>query len=300
MKDLGRWNRWKRAATCAIPWLFLVTGARAEVGVVVLPGVPPSPLGSIIMAKSVDQPEPTPTVWSRLTSSPSLVLLNEGGDLNGDGPPSMLRTADGVHVVIWSKNSPAGHDVVLSRFENGVWSAPEVVAASSADELDPFGLVDPDGTVHLFYWEAGVVPRVMYRQATPDLSSWGVPVQVSEPGFAACRPAAVFHQGVLRVAYEVHDYGFGQTPRLVVIARQEAGGFVRDVVAVTQNPGPIWPQVHSRAGKLWVDWIDAEGQAVWTRSEPSGGWSPVQAQPYVNVIERDFFVRGTIQHRVME
>jgi len=276
----------------AVPVLAAALGARAEVGVV---SDPSSPLaGAVLVTQIVDGPDITP--WVQLSSSPAAVPLNVQGEANGDGPPTILGSPSGLCIVAWARNSPGGYDVVVSRYANRAWSAPQVLAGAPVDELDPFLVQGPGGTVHLFYWEAGSIPRVMHSQAPPDLSSWSPSVQVSPAGVAACRPAAVFHAGVLHVAYELHDYGYGQVPRQVVLAHEEEGAFVQEVVAITYNAGPVSPQAHTRSGQLWIDWIDAPGQMAWTRKDSPGGWTPVQIESFSTTLERDFFVRGTIRY----
>lgn len=277
-----------------------VTGpmTRAEVSVTVEPGTRPR---AVRFSAIQDGGDPVPFVWSRFSTSTSNVVLNENGDLNGDGPPTILGNPADVCLVAWSKNSAAGYDVVASRFEDGVWSAPQVLANSASDELDPVLVQGVDGVIHLFYWEAGAQPRIMQRTAPADLSAWSAPAVVSDLDESACRPQAVFHDGVLRVVYEVHDYGFGQTPRQVVVGRFESGELIREVVAITHNVNPIWPQIHSRAGRLWIDWEDSPGQMFWKRRDSSTGiWEPTQIEPFTSQMQKHFFVRGTIRHIALE
>lgn len=207
----------------------------------------------------VEEPDPFGRVWHRFEDhSGSLVVLNAEGEANGDGEPTVLiNTFSNLPIVAWSQNSPQGYDVVISHFVAGAWTEPQTLAGSAADELDPFLLMDPqDGTVHLFYWVHDVSPRVMHRQAPADLSTWSLPEQVSQPSEIGCRPAAVFHQGVLKVVYEVHEFGFGTTPRQIVLASHDGLGFSSSSVALSGHAGANWPQVHSRKGRLWVDWIE--------------------------------------------
>ena len=213
--------------------------------------------------------------------------------------------ATGLVVAAWSRNSASGFDVVVSRFIGGGWSTEQVVASSLANDLDPQLVLDPDGSVHLFYWVDGTTPQVFHVVAAPDLSSWSAPIAVSQPGQSACRPAGVFHDGVLHVAYEVHDFGYGNAPREVVIARFENGSFVPEVVAMTDNMGDVRPQVHSHAGRLWVDWIDAEtnwgvGEMAWTRLSSSGHWEPIQYEPFGDREQRDYLTRGAARLKAIQ
>jgi len=157
----------------------------------------------------------------------------------------------------------------------------------------------------MFYWVDGTTPQVFHTVAPPDLSSWSAPVLVSQPGVAACRPAGAFYNGVLRVAYEVHNFGSGNTPRQVVLARCEAGAFTTEVVAMTNNLGEVRPQVHSHAGHLWVDWVDTEttgssGELAWTRQNAQGQWEAIRYEPFANREQRDYLVRGGARLKAIE
>ena len=62
----------------------------------------------------------------------------------------------------------------------------------------------------------------------------------------------------------------------------------------------MWPQVHSRSGKLWVDWIDFtngpfNGDVAWTKRQNSGDWTTVELEDFTSEEELVYFVRGTIQ-----
>ncbi len=229
-------------------------------------------------------------------------MLNEQGEANGDGYPSAIyNTFTRTSIVAWAKNSPGGFDVVLSVFADGQWTIPIALADSPADELDPFLTINPlDGSVHMVYWVDDGFPRVMHRTAPADLSSWSEPVPVSQPAEIALRPAAVVHDGALRVVYEEHSGALGGTPRQIVVATEGQSGFASQVVAITNHPGENRPEVHSRIGRLWVEWIDSEGEMSWIRELPGGGWDSPEYELFSNVEERDYFVRGRIKARALE
>ena len=251
--------------------------------------------GISILSHITEDPHPILDFWQRYNpDSPTRVVLNPDGTANGDGEPSILMTlSPRVALVAWSRNSAEGYDVVLSRFENGVWSTPELLAGGVDNEMDPYLVLDPDtGDVHLFYWVDGANPKVMHRQADPAVTSWSSAEQVSVPSNVACRPAAAFHEGVLRVAYEVHDYGYNQTPRQVVLARKDGPVWTREVVAISAIDDRMVPIVHSHHGKLWVDWIDSSGESAWIRWDPATGWESQQYEEYSDLEEREFHVRG--------
>jgi hypothetical protein len=203
-------------------------------------------------------------------------------------------------MVAWASHKAAGYDVVLSVFQNGAWSDPQTLAGGPADELDPFLFLGPDNSVHIVYWVNGTPRQVMHRQAPPDLSSWSDPERVSQPNEEACRPAGVFYNGVLRVAYEVHNFGFGNTPREVVLARREETGFVPEIVAITNYAGEVQPQPHVHAGKFWLDWMDADNEAAWVRLDSNGRWEPTRYEPFNGALEREFLVRRGIQLKAIQ
>jgi len=279
---------------------------RAEVGIAVQPG-PADPLVAYVMYGSTEDPTPINPVWRRLSVSDSIgFALNSGGEANGDGMPSLLTdVGTGLVVAAWSRNSANGFDVVVSRFVSGAWTAAQVVVGSSANELDPQLVLGPDGFVHMFYWVDGATPQVLHIVAPPDLSSWSTSVPVSQSGEFACRPAGAFHNGVLRVAYEVHNFGSGNTPRQVVLARFENGAFTPEIVAMTNNLGDVRPEVHSHAGRLWVDWVDHEtsggsGEIAWTRQNAQGQWEAIRYESFANHEQRDFFTRGGARMKAIQ
>ena len=140
----------------------------------------------------------------------------------------------------------------------------------------------------------------MHRQAPADLSSWSTAVLVSQPAEMAARPSAVFHSGELQVAYEVHDFGYGTTPRQVALASWDGQVFLSQMVAMTQHVAPNWPGVHSGQGKLWVDWIDATGEMTWILQSAPGIWDSVECEFFQTTEEKDYQVRYEIELLALE
>jgi hypothetical protein len=279
--------------------------ARAEVGVVTLPGSTTHPIAYVL--EITEDPSPISNLWAKVAPPDSYHLdLNSQGDANGDGKPSLVTDPNsGLIAAAWSRNSANGFDVVVSRFVGGAWTAPQAVVASSANELDPQLVLDPNGSVHMFYWVDGTTPQVFHTVAPSDLSSWSTAELVSQSGVSSCRPAGAFYNGVLRVAYEVHYLGSGTAPRQVVLGRLENGSFVTEVVAITNNLGAVQPQVHSHSGKLWVDWIDFEdpdgsGELAWTRLNAQGQWEMIRYEPFADYLEREYRTRGGARMKAIE
>jgi len=289
--------------------VVLLAGLGVAVGLAALPvpaevaAVGTGQASSYALKSIIDDTEPVHgIIWQRFNQdSPTRVVLNEEGALNGDGDPSLSRSAQGFPVVAWSRNSPGGFDVVVSRFENGAWSAPAVVAGSAADELDPVLVLDPaSGWMHLLFWIADGAPRVMHAQAPPDLSSWTVPVRISGPAELAARPSAAVRGGTLFLIYEVHDHGWGAVPRQIVLAEQEPSGFTPLVLGVTWHAAANWPQIHAGSDRMWAEWIDSESSMVWSRRFEGDPWGAPQPQAFGTPEARDYHVRGQIRQLALE
>jgi hypothetical protein len=283
----------------------LAVAARAEVGEPF--GDPQTGTGrrGPLVAVIGDAPDPFPQIWKRLSNPESGVIpVNTSGSDNGDGVPSIVQNpVTGESIVAWARNSAQGFDVVVSRFTEGAWTDPAVVAGGSGDQADPWLAVSPDGTVHLAYAAAGAEHAVWYRSAPSDLSSWTAPLRVSEPEVAATMPSLVVHDGIVRVVYEAHDVGLGSTPKSIVLSRRDGAGFVREVVAMTANAGSAAPRVNSHSGVLWVDWVDAlyptgAGELAWVRLDGQG-LAPPHYVPFAGIFDREFHARPGIRLLVL-
>ena len=103
------------------------------------------------------------------------------------------------------------------------------------------------------------------------------------------------------MAYEIHDLGFGVTPRQIVLTTLlEGGNHDTELVALTGGPEASWPQVHARSGRLWLDWIDLDGEMAWSRRLPAGGWGAVTLEVYVGLEDLRYHVRGRIKAQVLD
>lgn len=270
---------------------------QAEVGVF---NSPTMEIAYIINAITEDG-EPIGTIWYPFNPIvPYRSILNPQGFDNGDGNPSIqFNLVSRQTIVTWARNSPDGFDVVISRFEDDSWTTPEILAGSLDDELDPQLTIDPaTGDVHVVYWVEAETPRVMHRQAPPDLSTWSEPVVVSQPQEIAVRPAVVFHRGALKVTYESHTSGFRQTPRQIVVATRAVEGFSAEVPATTEHAERNWPQIHSDGSRLWVEWIDSDGSMSWMLQSDPGVWTPLEFEVFQTVEERDYEVRNRVKAAV--
>ena len=286
-----------RRLCAALVIILAISGALAEVGVSDM-----GSMNSLFILGITEDPNPV-GIWFRYSpDSATRHVLNEEGVENGDGKPSAVYNHHSkLAIVAWSRNSPDGFDVVVSRFADGAWTDPEVLASSPADELDPFLTLDPsDGSVHLLYCVDGVVPAIFHRSAPADLSTWRAPIRVSQLGEIAVRPAAAFVAGQLHVVYEGHPFGLGTVPREIVWAALEDQAFSGGVLATTQHAAPNWPEIHFAPGRAWIEWIDDEGEMVWIRRDVPGIWEPLQIEPFDTIEKRDYHVRGAIKARALD
>ena len=285
--------------------LFLLCNpCLAEVGVIYAIEFSDQPRGPYELRGIIDDGEPVLSAW-RVHSAPAdhRFVLNPNGEINQDGQPSLaFNIVNDLPMVAWAKNSPGGYDVVLSCFANGAWTDPLVLAedATVSEPADPVLVINPtDGSIHVLYWTDDAWPRVIYRHAPADLSSWSDPVQVSQPGERAVRPGGAFYNGLLHVVYETHAGQLGGTPRQIVLAVENGSGFTSEVVGTTNYSEPNRPQVHGAGAVLWVDWIDAAGEMTWTRREGPGPWDPIEIEPFASAEERDYHVRNEIEGQAL-
>jgi len=292
--------------TVAAVWLLLLTTpVAAEVGTIFDPGQGSSAQSLYELVGIIEDADPVGIHWRPYSAfAPNRVLLNTDGETNGDGRPSSLYNKfSRLPMVAWAKSTAGGFDVVISYFADGVWSSPLVLCEDATTTLDaePYLVMNPaDGAVHLLYWMDESSPRVMHRQAPADLSSWSAPVQISDIGDIALRPAGVFHQGGLTVTYESHAGQIGGTPRFIMLATEDGGSYSSEVLANTDHDEPNRPRVHSVRGRLWVEWIDSEGEMTWTSRVIPDPWSTIEPEPFSSIEERDYHVRGAIRSLALE
>lgn len=272
------------------------SSVEAEVGAV--GGPAGSPVVLYEVKAIIDDADPVPSAWRVLgVQAPGRVILNPQGEANGDGKPSLwLDKPSDIALAAWARNSAEGFDVVLSRFAQGSWSVPEVMAGGAGDQIDPFLTGSRlDGTVHLV-WVDRSTGGVYHRQAPPDLSAWSVAELVSPPGGGvARRPATAVDEQGLVVVWEAHDGGEGTVPRRIALARHVAGAFVEETIATTWHAGVNHPEIHARPSRVWLEWVDADGEMAWRRQLTSGSWEPVELEPYVTQEELEYHVRGEIR-----
>jgi len=270
-------NRKLAVATVVLALLLpLVAQVRAEVSVDARRSAPALFLGG---GDNGDLGDPYPQ-WAviRQGVDPGLVL-NTSGDDNGDGPPSWaIDPASGNPVVAWARWDGHDHEIVYSRWTGSGWSDSVPVTDDDLDDVDPALAVAPDGTLRLAWWRTENGHRTVWFR---DLGQEGATAEEVTPlPRAGSRPGIALHGGDVKVAFQREEAG----TREVRVASRDAS-WADELVATTSYAGPggngdIDVRVHSVAGHLWVDWIDADGQLAWSERDPAtGAWGPVEHEP---------------------
>ncbi|NNE35192.1 MAG: exo-alpha-sialidase [Rhodothermales bacterium] len=245
---------------------------------------------------------PWGSVWESHSTEEQVHVLNGDGEANQDGQPTiLLHPHTRVPIVAWPRRTATGYDIVVSRFRNGSWDEPSVVAIGDGGTLDPYLIADPTtGEVHLFYRMGEGRPHIEHRSASDDATSWSGATVVSAPGEIAVRPSAAWHLGRLLVAYEVHVDALEGASRQIVVAEPDGATWINEIVASTAHNGRSDPQIHSDGTRIWVDWIDAPDALSWTCREDDGSWASLETEAFSGAEDREYHVRGRVKRAVRE
>jgi len=144
-------------------------------------------------------------------------LVNtESPGINAYGPHVAVDAIGTVHVAWDDESSYDGSGTDADIFykekpKDGSWTTTEVVSIESNGYSEVTSLaVEPDGTVHIIWWELGVSQEIFYKKKTPD-GSWG-PSEIVAFGPLEIDyligSLAVDSSGTVHVAWtEATDYG---------------------------------------------------------------------------------------------
>jgi hypothetical protein len=212
-------------------------------------------------------------------------------------PDVAVDPATGWTVVGWREQAASGYDIVVVSVNALGWGQPCRVAEGGASGSAPTAVFMPDGSLTVLYvGSSGAASRVFSRTASPPDWNWSPPQPVSVEGEEVGRVHATAHDGQLHVVYTRRD---GPVTSLVH-AVPNGATYDRSVIASSSFAGDTLPQIHSHAGALWVDWVDAEaptgaGELAWKRHASGSTWEPTQYEPYASPFERDYHVRPGIR-----
>lgn len=229
-----------------------------------------------------------------------------GGGLNApkynsdsapNGPEVAIDPASGRTVVGWREPVSAGFDVVLVSANALGWGQPFRVAAGGPSGSAPSAVFMPDGSLTILYvGDSGSQPRVFSRTASPPDWYWSPPQPVSTEGEQVSGVHATTHAGQLHVVYARRE---GPATSLVH-ATPNGAGYDRSVIATSSFAGDTAPRIHTHAGVLWIDWVDAEaptgaGELAWKRRGTGSAWEPTRYEAYTSPFQRDYHVRPGIR-----
>ena len=255
---------------------LLSSGLLAEVSVE-LKGVEGIYSGYVMMGGDHGDPWPWGRVRDQIDAGQ---VLNEGGDLNGDGPAAFsINPQTGFPEVVWAWFDGSDHEIALSRWDGTAWTSPELLTDNSVEDLDPAIDFAADGTRKVTWWQEGGTPQVWYRiQGTTE--DWQPPERVTAVSDDGSRPDVADDAGLARVTYQLAN---GGVTEIVVSTRHDV--WEKETIASTAYAGPagdgdIDPRIHVRGDKLWVDWVDGEGLMAYCVFHGAEGWSSPQTEGY--------------------
>lgn len=246
----------------------------------------------------VDGPDPIDTIvalYLRSGDSASVPPMSPQGSIGS--PETAVDVPGGRALVLWSERvgnafrvalAPAGDDGFLS----GSWlSAPNPV------DPRPSATFLPDGTAWLVYLAAeSSQTRAFRRVASATTGIWGESEAISLPGEQVGSAHVTEHGGRPHVVYARVD----GPATSIVHATHDGTAWIHEVVATSAFAGEVRPQIHSHAGVLWIDWVDAQaptgaGELGWKRREAAGSWEPTRYVGFDTPFDRDYHDRPGIR-----
>lgn len=213
-----------------------------------------------------------------------------------DPPPTAfmdINPATGYPAAAWSADDFPGKnlEIAYSVFDGTAWSEPEQVSRSGHDCVNPAFAFDNDGNVFLLYQWKGPFDAVYFTSKAYGGTKWNPSIRVTSERSNFANPTAKILNTVLYIAFEeVHPSDFRDLHILRISELLELiGGGVGELAepvdfdewfekikVKTANSGDILPLLHSKAGKLWIDWIDSPYELGWTKKLDDDLW----AAPY--------------------
>lgn len=245
----------------------------------------------------VDGPDPIDTVATLYTLSGAPAPLPQ---IPTSGSPQSTETAVDVPgrraLVTWTDRNGGVYRAALAPVDDQGFLTPSWMSAPSAVDPRPSAAFLPDGTVVVVYVESdGSQTRAYQRRAAPPSGVWGPPEAVSLAGEEVASAHVTAHAGIAHIVYERR---IGPTTE-IVHATSNGSGFDREVAATSAGTGMTQPQIHSHAGVLWIDWIDATaptgtGEVAWKR-QGGGVWGSAHYEPFDSAFDREYHVRPGIR-----
>ncbi|MEW5807735.1 MAG: hypothetical protein AB1756_10385 [Acidobacteriota bacterium] len=219
--------------------------------------------------------------WKKFSNNPNRALLNENGDLNGDGRPSFaINSFTGFPEVAWSRFDINKYEIVYSFYSGAEWSNYEFLTNDNIDDFDPFIVVSEDGTVKIAWWSNELIPQVYYK-IKKYTSNWSLVLQISDPLEKSKYPSIAPYQNLSYVAYETIDSSNNKSIVAEIIDDNDPIPHVssKTTIGTSTFPNNTMPTVHAMNQHVWVDWIYDENYLAW--SEKIGDqWTQQRYEPY--------------------
>jgi hypothetical protein len=177
-----------------------------------------------------------------------------------------IETADPV----WTGTN---HDIqyVIKRSADSRFDVYEV-SVHPLDDLRPRVAIAPNGDAWVAWWRDGAVDGVVVRKRNFAEGSWDAERVLSLPDEGSRNPVVVHDGAQAWVAYEFDDDD-GETGIGVAIVIDEPDPIgIREDVAKTPCDDPLDLNLHAEGGRLWITWIDGDGEVGWVALQ-SGSWS---------------------------
>ena len=220
-------------------------------------------------------PDPIPgIVWQVFRPLSDTRVLNPSGESRGDGVPEFSTLLSGSPVAVWAYQNGTEHDIALAEWSGSAWAPTFFLTTDAADDLDPAIVTEPNGTIHVVWWQPGASDRILLSTRQAGQTIWSQPTELPTGGRSARRPSAAFASGGLRIAYERACADITCAQEVVVAARDFEGNFTQEVIAQTSRTDRLDVQIHAESSKLWVEWKNEPDRLAHSRLD-AAGWSVV-------------------------
>ena len=246
----------------------------------------------------VDGPDPidaSTRLYVRSTDGASIPPVSPNGSVGSS--ETAVDLPGGRALVLWSERAGGVYRVALAPVSDDGFLPGALMSAPSAVDPRPSATFLPDRSAWVVYVESdGVSGQVFRRTASPTTGIWGAPEAISLPGEMVSSAHVVAHDGAAHVVYARRD----GPATSIVHATHDGASWNREVVGTSAYAGEALPQIHSHAGVLWIDWVDAQaptgaGELGWKRRDPSGAWEATRYTGFDTPLRREFHDRPGIR-----
>ena len=259
------------------------------------------PTSNFLYAAGGDDPTAYP--WGRVRRhAASGLFLQPDADQALNGPmdfainPSTHRPE-----VVWSRFDGNDFEIALSRWDGTAWSDPEFLTDNTVDDLDPAIAFTHTGSALVSWWREEGERQVWFLEKAEG-TDWSEEDRVTVLPQTGSLPAVAASASGTRVAFQAP----GGTGTEIVVSNRETG-WSRVVVGETAYQGPggdgcLYARLHSRDGRLWVDWIDGPGEMGYSVYDPqTDSWSAPAYESYSwnpEVGESEYWERERARARI--